>query len=109
MSICAGIVIAVSFQQVDGTPNAKTCTEGNDQGLQYGDRAVEKCHNGPPSFSAFPAVVLFAAYQGGVFLPLLRSCLPKAFIFISCQHGLLSGMSVLRAIKKPSAVAASYT
>ena len=44
MSIRAGVIVAVTFQQVDRTPDAKTGTECHDESLQYTDCAVEKCH-----------------------------------------------------------------
>lgn len=44
MSFCAGVVVAVAFKQVDGSPNAETCTEGDNEGLKNGYCAVEKCH-----------------------------------------------------------------
>ena len=44
MSIRSGIVVAITFQQVDGSPDAETCAKGYNQCLQYCDRAVEKCH-----------------------------------------------------------------
>ena len=45
MSICAGVIIAVTFQQIDSAPDAKAGTESHDEGLQYIDCAVEECHN----------------------------------------------------------------
>ena len=44
MSIRAGVVVAVTFQQVDDTPDAETCTQSNNEGLQNGDSLIEKCH-----------------------------------------------------------------
>ena len=44
MSISAGIVIAVAFEQVDGSPDAETCAESDNEGLKNGYCAVEKCH-----------------------------------------------------------------
>lgn len=44
MSIRAGVVIAVTFQEVDDAPDAKTGTESNNEGLKNGDRLIEKCH-----------------------------------------------------------------
>ena len=43
-SISAGVIVAVTFEQVDGSPDAKACSKGHHQGLQYSDCAVEKCH-----------------------------------------------------------------
>ena len=43
-SISARIVVAVSFHEVDYTPDCKTGTECDNECLQYADCAVEKCH-----------------------------------------------------------------
>ena len=42
MSICTGVIVTVTFHEVDRSPNAKTCTKCNYKSLQYGDYAVEK-------------------------------------------------------------------
>ena len=44
MSIRAGVVVAVTFQQVDDTPDAETSAEGDHEGLKNGDSLIEKCH-----------------------------------------------------------------
>lgn len=44
MSICTWIVISVTFQKVDHAPDAKTGSEGNDEGLQHIDCAIEEIH-----------------------------------------------------------------
>ena len=44
MSIRTGVIVTVTFQQVDRTPDTKTSTECHDESLQYTDCAVEKCH-----------------------------------------------------------------
>ena len=44
MSIRAGVVIAITFQQVDDAPHAETGTQGNDEGLENGDCLIEKFH-----------------------------------------------------------------
>ena len=44
MSIRAGVVVAVTFQQVDDTPHAETGTEGDNKGLENGDCLIEKFH-----------------------------------------------------------------
>lgn len=43
-SICAGIVVAVTFHEVDYAPNAKAGTQGDHQRLKNADSRVEKCH-----------------------------------------------------------------
>ena len=40
----AGVVVAVTFQQVDDTPDAETSAEGDNEGLKNGDSLIEKCH-----------------------------------------------------------------
>ena len=42
LGLRAGIIDAVTFQMVDCSPDAKTCTKRNNKSLQYGDCAVEK-------------------------------------------------------------------
>lgn len=44
MSISAGVVVSVAFQQVDGSPDTETGTEGDDEGLENADSRVEKFH-----------------------------------------------------------------
>ena len=44
MSICAGVVVSVAFQQVNGSPDAEAGTEGDDEGLENADSRVEKFH-----------------------------------------------------------------
>lgn len=44
MSIRAGVVVAVAFEQVDVAPYGKTCADGGDEGLQYVDCIVEEFH-----------------------------------------------------------------
>ena len=44
MSIRAGVVATVTFQQVDDTPHAETGTEGDNEGLENGDCLIEKFH-----------------------------------------------------------------
>lgn len=45
MSITARIVIAITFQQVDSTPNTKASTERNNEGLEDFDSTVKKFHS----------------------------------------------------------------
>ena len=40
----AGVVVAVTFQQVDDAPYAETGTEGDNEGLENGDCLIEKFH-----------------------------------------------------------------
>ena len=44
MSIRARIVVSVALQEVDNAPNAKTCSESDNECLQNAYCAVEKCH-----------------------------------------------------------------
>ena len=44
MSIRARIVVSVALQEVDNAPNAKTCSESDNECLQNSYCAVEKCH-----------------------------------------------------------------
>ncbi len=38
MSIRAGVVVAVTFQQVDDTPDTEASAEGDNKGLKNGDK-----------------------------------------------------------------------
>ncbi len=40
----AGVVVAVTFQQVDDAPDTKTSTERDNEGLKNGDCLFKKCH-----------------------------------------------------------------
>ena len=44
MSIGAGVVVAVTFQQVDDTPDAETSAQSDNEGLKNGDCLFKKCH-----------------------------------------------------------------
>ena len=44
MSIGTGVVVAVTFQQVDDAPHAETGTEGDNEGLENGDCLIKKFH-----------------------------------------------------------------
>ena len=44
MSISAGVVVSVTFHEVDCTPNAQASAQSNHQGLQDLNRRIEKCH-----------------------------------------------------------------
>ena len=44
MSIGAGVVVAVTFQQVDDTPDTKTSAQSDNEGLKNGDCLFKKCH-----------------------------------------------------------------
>lgn len=42
--IRTGVVVAVTFQQVDDTPDAETSAQSDNEGLKNGDSLIEKCH-----------------------------------------------------------------
>ena len=44
LALCARIVVAVTFQQVDDTPDAETSAQSDNEGLKNGDSLIEKCH-----------------------------------------------------------------
>ena len=44
MSICPRIIISISFQEVDGTPDAQASAQGNNESLKNGNSRVEKFH-----------------------------------------------------------------
>ena len=45
MSICAGVIIAIPFQQIDRAPDAEASAEGDDQRLEHLDSRIEKLHS----------------------------------------------------------------
>lgn len=45
MSICARIVVAVSFKKVDDAPTAKARADGDNDDFERVDCGCEKCHN----------------------------------------------------------------
>lgn len=48
MSIRAGVVITITFQKVNHAPHTKASAQGDHQGLEHFDCAVEKIHIVPP-------------------------------------------------------------
>ena len=44
MSIGAGVVVAVTFQQVDDTPDTKTSAQSDNESLKNGNCLFKKCH-----------------------------------------------------------------
>lgn len=45
-SICARVVIAVSFHKIDAAPDTKARAQGDDQGLENTNSRCEECHKG---------------------------------------------------------------
>ena len=46
MSFGAGVVVAISFQEVDAAPHTEAGTQGNHQGLKGRNCGLKKCHIG---------------------------------------------------------------
>ena len=44
MSICAGVIISVTFEQVNNTPHTKTCAKSDHKCLENGDCLIKKFH-----------------------------------------------------------------
>ena len=44
LGLRTGVVVAVTFQQVDDTPDAETSAQSDNEGLKNGDSLIEKCH-----------------------------------------------------------------
>lgn len=45
LGFCAGVVISISFQKIDDTPNCETRTEGDNESLENTYCTVEKLHD----------------------------------------------------------------
>ena len=48
MSIRAGVVIAIPFEQIDHAPDAQTSADRDHEGLKNRNSRVEKSHRIPP-------------------------------------------------------------
>ena len=44
LGFCTGVVVAVTFEQVDNAPDTETGTERDNEGLKNGDCLFKKCH-----------------------------------------------------------------
>ena len=44
LAFCAGVVVAVTFQQVYNAPDTETGTERDNEGLKNGDCLFKECH-----------------------------------------------------------------
>src|SRR5699024_2984266 len=45
LALCAGVIVAIAFQQVDDTPNTETGTQSDDQSLKHFDSRVKEIHS----------------------------------------------------------------
>ena len=45
LNICAGVIIAVSFEEVNRAPNAKSGSECDHECLEGSDSAGKECHD----------------------------------------------------------------
>ena len=61
MSICAGVIVAVTLQQVDDAPDAKTSAQSDDESLQYGDCTIEEFHK----VTSLPRLLFRAGFRSG--------------------------------------------
>ncbi len=44
LGLCTRVIITVTFEQVDDTPNAETGTESDNEGLENANCRSKKCH-----------------------------------------------------------------
>ena len=44
LRFCARVVVSVTFQQVDDTPDTKTSTQSDNESLKNGNCLFKKCH-----------------------------------------------------------------
>ena len=44
LGLCTGVIIAVTFAQVNRTPDAEAGTQSNNEGLENTNCRVKKCH-----------------------------------------------------------------
>ena len=62
MSICTRVVVAVTLQQVDRSPDAEAGTQCDNEGLKNGYCAVEKCHKCVPPCTMRPYGLMNSEY-----------------------------------------------
>ena len=63
LSFSAGVIIAVSFEEVNRAPNAKSGSECDHEGLKGCDCAGKKCHTENGSRTFYNVVILFSYSQ----------------------------------------------
>ena len=83
LGLCTRIVVAISFHQIDNTPNAKTCANSHNESLQNGNRLIKEFHI---LFSPDRRFDEYLRFQKGSGLAHLRCCplpaiLASPFIF----------------------------
>lgn len=44
LAFCTRVVVAVTFEEVDDTPDAETSAQSDNKGLKNGDCLFKKCH-----------------------------------------------------------------
>ena len=54
LALGTGVVVAVTLQQVDGSPDAETGTQCDNESLKNGYCAIEKCHKCVPPCTMRP-------------------------------------------------------
>ena len=64
MSICAGVIVAVTFHKIDDAPDTKTCTKCDHEGLKCCYCAIKKCHNFVSPFFLYMLRFLFVFICG---------------------------------------------
>ena len=44
LGLSAGVIVAVTFHEIDAAPDREACAEGDDEGLEDADCGTKKCH-----------------------------------------------------------------
>ena len=44
LGLRTGVVVTVTFEKVDASPDAEACTKRDDEGLENRNRLLKKCH-----------------------------------------------------------------
>ena len=45
LGLSTGVIVAITFQEVDCTPDTEAGTKSDDEGLKDRNSLIEKCHN----------------------------------------------------------------
>ena len=89
LAFCAGIIIAVTFEQVDCAPDAEASAEGDDQRLEHLDSRIEKFHSKTRGLAAHKAQTAGPAPASFHFN------IMKAAVFSWASSGLVVGLIYL--------------
>lgn len=66
LAFCTRVVVAITLQEVNCTPDTQTCTQGNDQSLENFHSTIEKIHISLPEFMGFSVEQVLRIAKAGM-------------------------------------------